>query len=213
MSVCGVDVNECVPFGRKSSQPSTWQWTSFSLSVSPTPSWNFRSKSAPTTPWKPETWGAWTQKVWIYDPGSCHLQSEITLIETAVSNIFYPIFCVGFFVNIVSCFDKMWGISFCAPSVLPLQTSISWSPSAAWWSAPRSSSPRCRRLSSSARCAPSAPAWRWIAAASPSRLFVATATPPTAWHSFTIAPSFQTNRWWESDGVGLWGRLRTVNDT
>lgn len=34
--------------------------------------------------------------VWIYDPGPCHLQSEITLMETAVYNIFYPIFSVGF---------------------------------------------------------------------------------------------------------------------
>lgn len=82
-------------------------------------------------------------------------------------------------------------------SVFLPQTSISWSPSAAWWSAPRSSSLRCRRHSSSARCAPTAPAWRWIAGASPSRLCVATATPPTAWRWFTIAPSSQTNRWWE----------------
>lgn len=92
------------------------------------------------------------------------------------------------------------------------QTSISWSPSAAWWSAPRSSFPRCRRPSSSARCAPSPHGRRWIVAGLPSQPCVATATPPTAWRSFTIAHSFPTNRWWEFDGARILGRLLTIID-
>lgn len=98
------------------------------------------------------------------------------------------------------------------PYLLSAQTSISWSPLAAWWFAPRSSSLRCRRLSSSARCAPSAPAWRWIVGASLSRLCVATATPPTVWRSFTTARSFQTNRWWAFGWGWQWVALLPVTE-
>lgn len=104
---------------------------------------------------------------------------------------------------------KMWGFGCAADTsaLLATQTSISWSPSAAWWSDLRSWSPRCRRRSSSARCAPSAPAWRWTAGASRSRLCAETVTTPTAWRSSTTARCSQTNRWWEGcRGWRVWGR-------
>lgn len=78
---------------RKSFQPSIWQSTSFSLSVSQTLSWSTRSKSAPTTPWKPETWGAWTQKVCGFINPAHHTgrpHSEITLIRTTALRYFIP---------------------------------------------------------------------------------------------------------------------------
>lgn len=96
---------------RKSSQPSTWLWTSFSLNVFRTPSWSFRSKSAPTTPWKPETWGTWTQKVCV-DALIQPTWSDITLfLRAPMPWHFIPYLEWEISVNIVPCFDKTWGIS------------------------------------------------------------------------------------------------------
>lgn len=76
---------------RKSSRLLTWRSMSFSSSVSPTLSLSIRSKYAPTTPWKPKAWGAWTQKV-------CTDVTHVT--ETMLSFVF----C------------KQWSVSCCVSS-------------------------------------------------------------------------------------------------